>query len=354
MRLPYDRGGLRWYLMALGLLAGQATPSWIALGVPFLLAGIALHLWAKGCLHQNREVTTAGPYRFVRHPFYLGNAFLDIGIVLMSGWWLLQVAFPFWWLAVYIPTMRREEAAMTDLFGDAYRAYAARVGLLIPLGRPLPRQTTGFSWRNPNILGTEVPRVLKFLSYPLMFVISHSLSSRGAAYLTAPTTADALTAVTCLALYAAALGLRRHFRDRRPLLPAWVRVDRIRFALLLGVVGIGVCVTAFEVENEWVIWPPGLLLLGLSAVLRLASQREPAAAEALLAVGNALLFELVWLAVLIVPLYLAIVLDRRLSDTLRESATGGRRLRARLLTMAGHAVVIVGGVALAIAKESYL
>src|SRR6185503_18333246 len=106
----------RSYLILFGLLAGYATPRSIALGTPFLLAGIALHLWAKGCLHQEKEVTVGGPYRFVRHPFYLGNAFLDLGIVLMSGSWILQVALPVWWLVIYLRTMRQEEARMVELF----------------------------------------------------------------------------------------------------------------------------------------------------------------------------------------------------------------------------------------------
>src|SRR3990172_450883 len=89
MRVPYNRGGLRTYLVIIGLLACQMTPFSIASGTPLILIGIFLHLWAKGCLHQNTEVTTTGPYSFVRHPFYLANIFLDFGIALMSGWWLL-------------------------------------------------------------------------------------------------------------------------------------------------------------------------------------------------------------------------------------------------------------------------
>lgn len=212
MHLPHNRSGLRSYLMLLGLLAGRATPLWIALGTPFLLAGIALHLWAKGCLHQRSEVTTAGPYRFVRHPFYLGNAFLDFGIAIMSGWWLLQLVFPFWWLAVYIPTMRREEALMTNLFGETYRAFCDRVPSLIPYCRPLPKQFQGFSWQNPNVLKTEVPRAFRFLSYPLMFVISYKLHSYGIAVLFSPPAVDVLTVVICFSLFAAGWELKQHFR----------------------------------------------------------------------------------------------------------------------------------------------
>ena len=174
MRVPWDRGGIRWYLIFFSLVVGKTSIPSILWGLPFLLAGVAMHLWAKGCLHQKQEVTTSGPYRFVRHPFYLGNVFVDFSIAVMSGSAILMCALVPWWLTVYIPVMRQEEAVMTDRFGDAYRAYASRVPRLLPLARPIPA-ASGFSWRNPNILKTEVPRVLRFLSYPFLFLLAYEL-----------------------------------------------------------------------------------------------------------------------------------------------------------------------------------
>jgi len=178
MHVPWDRGGIRWYLLCLGLVIGRPSPTSILAGVPFFLLGIALHLWAKGCLHQNGEVTTCGPYRYVRHPFYLGNLLLDGALVIMCGSLLLACAFPLWWPAVYIPVMRREEATMVGLFGSQYEAYARRVPLLFPMARPLPAGP-GFSWHNPNIFQVEVPRVLRFVSYPFLFVLSYEWHKSG-------------------------------------------------------------------------------------------------------------------------------------------------------------------------------
>jgi protein-S-isoprenylcysteine O-methyltransferase Ste14 len=181
MRVPWDRGGIRWYLIVLGLVAGRPSPLTILAGVPLLGLGIGMHLWAKGCLHQEREVTTSGPYRYVRHPFYLGNLLLDAGTVLMSGSVLLMGVFPFWWAAVYIPVMRREEATMAGLFGDQYQVYARQVPRLFPIARPIPAGS-GFSWRNPNILAVEVPRVLRFLSYPFFFALAYEWRKSGWAF----------------------------------------------------------------------------------------------------------------------------------------------------------------------------
>lgn len=350
MHVPYNRGGLRSYLMLLGLLAGRATPFWIAWGTPFLLIGIALRLWAKGCLYQNMEVTNTGPYRFVRHPFYLGNALIDFGIVIMSGWWLLQLALPLWWLSVYIPTIRREEDTMEHLFGETYRAYQSRVPMLIPWRRPLPESEKGFSWHNPNIARTEIPRTVRFLSYPLMFVIVNRLHSQGIAAIPSPTVWDVLTVSACVALYAVQGELRWHFRYNRPILGPWTFGDTARLCILLSIIVTGLCVTKFEVECDWIVWPLGVLLLTLSMVARKRGRSGQVISEAVLTIGLSVLFELVWLAILLVPVYLAILLDGRFPVTFPSSSKTSERPFSFDVERA-YGFLLTIGVVLTIAKE---
>ena len=184
MRTPWGRSGLRSYLILIAVLANGITIQSILLGIPVAAVGIALHVWAKGCLRQNQEVTRSGPYRFVRHPFYVANAFLDAGIAVMSGWWVLQVVLPFWWLSVYVPAMRREERAMLEKFGPEYEAYRREVPACVPHQWPAPAPATGFSWRNPNLLLTELPRVLRYLCYPLVFFLAHQVWAEGPRFVT--------------------------------------------------------------------------------------------------------------------------------------------------------------------------
>jgi len=215
MRVPWNRGGIRSCLIVLGLAAGRPTGLTILAGVPLLLLGIGMHLWAKGCLHQEREVTTSGPYRYVRHPFYLGNLLLDAGTVLMSGSALLVSLFPFWWAAVYIPVMQREEATMAGLFGDQFRAYARRVPLLFPIARPIPAGSS-FSWRNPNILAVEVPRVLRFLSYPFLFALVYEWRKSGWAFPPPVTPLMVCSVLAVLLSHVAAWHVKRIARRRLP------------------------------------------------------------------------------------------------------------------------------------------
>ena len=176
MRAPYKRSGFRTYLLFIGLFSFSSTPFWILASLPFFFTGIALRIWAKGCLHQMQEITTSGPYMFVRHPFYLGNFFLDMSICIMSGFIPLMLLFPFMWLGIYIPKMREEEERMIKQFGVAYEGYKKNVPVWFPLKRPILSKE-GFSWKNPNILGTEIPRTLRFLCYPLLFLSIYVLKS---------------------------------------------------------------------------------------------------------------------------------------------------------------------------------
>lgn len=182
MKLPHNRGGLRFFLVLLALAGGAATHGTILAGTPLLLVGAALHFWAKGCLRQNRVVAQGGPYRFVRHPFYLANAMIDAALAVMSGWWVLQAVLPCWWLAVYLPVIRREERYLAAAFGSVYEEYRRRVPCLVPWRRPLPKTAEGFSWSNPNIISEGEPaRALRLLAYPLLLLVATDLRNGGLA-----------------------------------------------------------------------------------------------------------------------------------------------------------------------------
>ena len=68
-----------------------------------------------------------GPFRFSRNPIYLADTLIYAGIALLlaSLWpWLLLPALI---LVMNRTVIRHEEALLTELFGDAYRAYRKRV-----------------------------------------------------------------------------------------------------------------------------------------------------------------------------------------------------------------------------------
>ena len=70
---------------ALALWLAQPTPRSLAAGA--LVAGArrgAADL-GGGALEKGREVTASGPYRFTRHPLYLGSTIIGIGFAVASA-----------------------------------------------------------------------------------------------------------------------------------------------------------------------------------------------------------------------------------------------------------------------------
>lgn len=97
----------------------------LAIGLPVALVGQLLRIWAAGHLEKSREVTRSGPYRFTRHPLYVGSALMGAGFAVASASWVVAVI-----MAVYLVTtitiaVRAEEAYLRATFGDAYDHYAA-------------------------------------------------------------------------------------------------------------------------------------------------------------------------------------------------------------------------------------
>ena len=45
-------------------------------GAAIGVVGEAIRIWAAGHLEKWREVTTSGPYRFTRHPLYVGSSIM--------------------------------------------------------------------------------------------------------------------------------------------------------------------------------------------------------------------------------------------------------------------------------------
>lgn len=105
-----------WVLVAFGVLVGASA------GFLFFRAGTT---------PNPRRPTTAlvaqGPYRFTRNPMYLGLALVYLGVaLLLNAAWPL-VLFPVAIMLVERWVIAREEVYLERRFGDAYRAYKARV-----------------------------------------------------------------------------------------------------------------------------------------------------------------------------------------------------------------------------------
>lgn len=67
------------------LYFARPTPLRLAVGLPFILGGEALHTWAHGHLRKTLELVTSGPYAYTQNPLYLGRLLMAIGLLIAAG-----------------------------------------------------------------------------------------------------------------------------------------------------------------------------------------------------------------------------------------------------------------------------
>lgn len=105
------------------LWLAQPTRSSLLVGAVVGAAGEALRVWAAGHLEKSREVTTSGPYRYMRHPLYAGSTVMGVGLSIASDS-AVVAALVLGYLAVTLTAaIGSEEAHLTDKFGDHYPSY---------------------------------------------------------------------------------------------------------------------------------------------------------------------------------------------------------------------------------------
>jgi protein-S-isoprenylcysteine O-methyltransferase len=81
---------------------------------------------------EDHRIVEAGPYRILRHPSYTGVLLAVAGIFLCFDNWIVLGAALLPVLTALLNRIRVEEAALTVVFGDVYRGYAARTWRLVP------------------------------------------------------------------------------------------------------------------------------------------------------------------------------------------------------------------------------
>lgn len=92
-------------------------------------------------------VNTTGIYSIVRHPLYLGNYFMWLGIAVLTGdiWFMLAFTMAYW--IYYERIMYAEEQFLTRKFGEKYTAWAAVTPAFIPSFSNWTSANLTFSWK---------------------------------------------------------------------------------------------------------------------------------------------------------------------------------------------------------------
>lgn len=146
--------GLVLWISTFGYLFFPVYFQWAALPLPEWLRWIGvvmgalcslLMYWTLSSLGKNltdtvvtrteAKLVTHGPYRWVRHPFYVTAALLMASVTVLSANWLIGVSSVVV-LALLVMRTPKEEQMLIDRFGQQYRDYMVRTGRFLPrIGR---------------------------------------------------------------------------------------------------------------------------------------------------------------------------------------------------------------------------
>ena len=142
--------GLPWFIGCIIWMIDPTLMAWSSVPIPhwlrwcgFILVGFwgILFVWTFQTLGRNltdtvvtrrdHTLVTTGPYKYVRHPFYLAFLIAIVGgSIVAANWFLLLTGLiPF---AFLVARTRIEEEKLIERFGDDYRTYMARTGRFFP------------------------------------------------------------------------------------------------------------------------------------------------------------------------------------------------------------------------------
>jgi protein-S-isoprenylcysteine O-methyltransferase Ste14 len=110
-----------------------AQPSWASVGIGSILLalGLIIRAIASGHVRKDEQLTTSGPYAYVRNPLYLGSIVLACGLAVAArNRWVVLALFALF-LGIYLPVIFSEERFLRSNF-PGFTHYAQHVPRLIP------------------------------------------------------------------------------------------------------------------------------------------------------------------------------------------------------------------------------
>lgn len=103
----------------------------IVVGCVVVAIGLAVRAVASGQLRKNQALAMSGPYSYTRNPLYLGSILIAVGFAIAARSWWVWIVLLVFFIAVYVPVIRGEEAFLRETFPD-FELYARRVPRILP------------------------------------------------------------------------------------------------------------------------------------------------------------------------------------------------------------------------------
>lgn len=135
----------------------------------FIIRAITIGIVPAGTSGRNTSegqvaetVNTSGIYSVVRHPLYLGNYLMWLGLLVFTWniWWVVVVSLIYW--LYYERIMFAEERYLERKFGNRYMDWAMKTPAFVPCFRKFRKSELPFSFK--SVLRREYSGVLAVAS----------------------------------------------------------------------------------------------------------------------------------------------------------------------------------------------
>ena len=117
--------------------------AFFAIGMASVAVGLLIRIYSIWTLKQyftysvakveNHKIIETGVYKFIRHPGYLGQLLIFLGISLSMSNWLSVLVMMIPVTFGYLYRIKVEEKFMIEQFGEDYLCYQERTKRLIPM-----------------------------------------------------------------------------------------------------------------------------------------------------------------------------------------------------------------------------
>lgn len=141
-------------------------------GAIITIAGEGLRLWAAGHLRKNKQLTTTGPYAYVKNPLYIGTLLITVGYSLMArNIYIMLIGF-IWFFIYYAPYKKKQEyEKLVSSFGDAWVEFDRAVPDYFPRLTPYPgRGPNRWSWAVVKENSEHETAAAVFIGFVIMMV----------------------------------------------------------------------------------------------------------------------------------------------------------------------------------------
>jgi len=149
---PY-RGTIWGVFIFFGFILAQVKVTFFFTGLTIIIIGELLRIWGVGYIKNYRgamvevvNLTTSGPYSYVRNPLYLANGLIGFGIWFLSGITFIAPIYTLLFFFLYHPIICAEEQFLTNKFGKQYLEYLQKVPRYLPTFSPYLKKSGSFSW----------------------------------------------------------------------------------------------------------------------------------------------------------------------------------------------------------------